>query len=327
MEQLIKQTLDTLARLANSQLVALFRVLDDQNCGVVGVFNQGQVLSQISEKKIKIEETPLAKILSTRQTDIYPCLLIKKWSLPFPTYKNTDSGLECLCLPLLGGAKHPVAGIVVVTRKTGISISSERLQMLKMLTPLIAAIMEEVSTQREQVIESATKDVLTDLYTRPYFEIRLQEEITRIHRHGGILSILLIDIDHFKKINSTGGYQEGDRLLQEFARILKTSIRQEIDIPCRYDIKKFIVLLPNTNIDGAYILAERIRQRCDRYVFSTRLGIPLKLTVSIGVAHNVDIPQDDNQARGIYKEELIRRADVMLEAAQQAGYNQVMAWW
>jgi len=328
MEQLIKQTLDTLARLANSELVALFRVLENQNCGVVGVFKQGQVI--LHSNKIKFKDTPFAKIISTRQTQTYPCLIVKKWSLPFPTYKKTNSGFECLCLPLLGGESKPVAGVLVVAHKNG--IASERLQMLKMLAPLMASILEDVSTKREQIIESVTQDSLTNLYTRPYFEIRLQEEMTRIHRHGGILSILLIDIDHLNQINSSSGYQESNRVLQEFARILNTSIRKEIDIPCRYDGKRFIAMLPNTNIDGAYILAERIRGRCDRYAFSTRLGIPLKLTVSIGVAQNVNVSHNEfdeslAQEMGISKEELIQRAEVMLEAAKQGGYNQVMAWW
>ncbi len=330
MEQLIKQTLDTLARLANSELVALFRVLENQSCGVVGVFKQGQVI--LHSNKIKFKDTPFAKIISTRQTQTYPCLIVKKWSLPFPTYKKTNSGFECLCLPLLGSESKPVAGVVVVAQKNG--IPSERLQMLKMLAPLMASILDNVSTEREQIIESVTQDTLTNLYTRAYFEIRLQEEMTRIHRHGGIFSILLIDIDHFNKINSSGGYQEGNRLLQEFSRILNTSIRKEIDIPCRYDGKRFIAMLPNTNIDGAYVLAERIRGRCDRYAFSTQLGIPLKLTVSIGVAQNVNVPHnefddDDSLAQGvgISKEELIQRAEVMLEAAKEGGHNQVMAWW
>ncbi|OAD20507.1 diguanylate cyclase (GGDEF domain), partial [Candidatus Thiomargarita nelsonii] len=204
MEQLIKQTLDTLARLANSQLVALFRVLENQNGGVVGVFKQGQVILHSNERKIKFKDTPFAKIISAGQTQTYPCLIVKKWSLPFPTYKQTNSGFECLCLPLLGGESKPVAGVVVVAQKNGISIPSERLQMLKMLAPLMASILENVSTEREQIIESVTLEPLTNLYTRPYFEIRLQEEMTIIHRHGGILSILLIDIDHFNKINSSG---------------------------------------------------------------------------------------------------------------------------
>jgi diguanylate cyclase (GGDEF)-like protein len=234
-----------------------------------------------------------------------------------------------------------MAGVVVVTRKTGIPIHPERLQMLKMLAPLIAAIMVEVYTEKEHMIQSVTQDALTDLYTRSYFEIRLQEEVARIHRYGGIFSIFMIDIDHFGKINSTNGYQGGDIVLQEFAIILNTSVRQEIDIPCRYSGKKFIVLLPNTNVDGAYILADRIRRRCEQYVFSTRQGLPLRVTVSVGVAHNVDIVHHENdddeestadnpemsQGTGISKEELLHRADVMLHAAKQAGHNKVMAWW
>jgi len=333
MEQLIKQTLETIARLANSQLVAIFRVLENQSCGVVGVFKQGQVILHSSEIKIKFKDTPFAKIISTRQTQTYPCLFVKKWSLPFPAYKKTNSGFECVCIPLLGGESKPVAGVAAVAKKNG--VASERLQMLKMLSPLMASILEEISRERDQIIESVIHDPITNLYTRPYFEIRLQQEMTRVHRHGGIFSILLIDIDHFNKIHSNSGYQEANRVLQEFARILNASTRQEIDIPCRYDSKMFIAMLPNTNVDDACVLAERIRQRCGRCAFSTRLGVPLKFTVSIGVAQNVNIAYNEfddgldipTPAIGLSKEELIQRAEMMLEVAKQAGGNQVMVWW
>ena len=119
------------------------------------------------------------------------------------------------------------------------------------------------------------------------------------------------------------------------ANILNTSIRKEIDIPCRYSGKQFGILLPNTDVDGAYVLGERIRQRCEKQVFSTSQGIPVKITMSIGIAHNIEVAheevlqQNTNQppVTQISKEELMCRADLMLHAAKQAGCNQVMVWW
>ncbi len=111
-------------------------------------------------------------------------------------------------------------------------------------------------------------------------------------------------------------------------------IRQKIDIPCRYGGKQFVVLLPNTNVDGAYILAERIRQTCEQHTFITQNSISFKVTLSIGVAHNISIDhnkssdsQKVNEVTKISAEEVIYRAELMLHAAKRTGHNQVMVWW
>ena len=123
-------------------------------------------------------------------------------------------------------------------------------------------------------------------------------------------------------------------MLQEVAQILNNSIRKEIDIPCRYNGKQFSILLPYTDVDGAYILAERIRRSCEQHLFTTQQGIPFKVTLSIGVAHNIDITHHHEEPvvelapiTEVSKEEVIYRVDVMLNAAKQAGHNQVMVWW
>ncbi|MEK8016998.1 MAG: sensor domain-containing diguanylate cyclase [Candidatus Parabeggiatoa sp.] len=332
MEHLIKQALETIVDLSNGKPITLLSVEDKHQARVVGGLVKKEVV--LLYKNIKLKGCPLEKIISSKQAHTYPGVVVD--SLPFPAYKESNSGFTCLCLPLLG-EKNQVKGVIVMAQKKGSPLPSERLQTLNTLMPLISAILE-ASMENECLIQLATRDNLTDLYARPYFEMRLQEEFIRVRRHGGVLSFLMVDIDRFKQINDTCGYKEGNRVLQETAKLLSSSIRKGIDIPCRYNGKQFSLLLPNTNVDGAYILAERIRQRCEHQKFTTEQGIPIKVTLSIGIAHNVDIAHEemlDDYADNtelkpiteISKEELIQRADVMLYAAKKAGRNQVMVWW
>ncbi len=340
MEQLVKQSVNALARFGNSKQVMLLRIENSQNGVIMGALLNGKFV--FPDEPIKLANTPLEKIILTKQTYTYPGTLVK--SCPFPTYQETRSNFNCVCLPLLSEGNQAI-GIGVIAQKIGISLSSERLQILNLLRPLIAAVLEANATvvtammEKERLLQLATIDGLTELYTRRYFETRLQEEFTKVRRHGGVFSLLLADVDHFKQINDTCGYKEGNRVLQEIAKILNHCIRREIDIPCRYNGKQFIILLPNTDVDGAYILADRIRRSCEQHLFTTLQGIPLKVTLSIGVAHNIDIAHDEDmdedaevieetaQVTEVSKEEVIYRADLMLHAAKQAGHNQVMVWW
>ena len=340
MKQLIKQAVSTLARFGNSKKVVLLKVETISKGIVIGAFLNGEFF--FPNETIKLSNTPLEKIIATKQTYTYPGTLVK--SIPFPIYQNLPSDFSCVCLPLLS-EENQVIGVVILAQKIGISLSSERLHVLNLLRPFMAAVIEtdvtmkEILVEREQLLQLSTIDSLTGLYTQRYFETRLQEEFTKVCRHGGVFSLLLIDIDHFKQVNDTCGYKEGNRVLQEVAKLLNNSIRKEIDILCRYSGKQFGILLPHTDVDGAYILAERIRRGCEQHPFTTQQGIPFKVTLSIGVAHNIDIAHEEELNNSdrivvestpvteVSKEEVIYRVDVMLNAAKQAGHNQVMVWW
>ncbi len=332
MNPLIKQLLDTLGRLGNSQLVALFNVLDFENCGVFGVLAKGEFISHSRDITFKFENTPLEKIILSGRTSTYPGILLKKLLLPFPTYDKTKSTFDCLCLPLLGAEQEVVTGVIVLAQNTRTSLPSARLQMLQMLMPMVANIVE-MTEENERLIQLATQDELTKLYTRPYFEMRLQEEVTRTRRHGEYFSILRIDMDHFKQINGTCGYRQGNNVLQEFAKTLAESIRQKIDIACRYSGQQFMVLLPNTGVDGAYVLAERIRQSCAQHFFRTVQGTQLKVTMSIGITQNIETvsPESDENANAdnqvSSKEEILARSDSMLQIAKKTGRDKIMVSW
>lgn len=157
--------------------------------------------------------------------------------------------------------------------------------------------------------ENALTDELTKLPNRRALAQRFLQEMQRARRHRTALAFLMIDLDHFKQVNDTYGHLNGDAVLSELASILSTGLR-ESDICARYGGEEFALILPETTIDGARTLAERIRAKVAAATFPGGL----KLTISVGVAAT-DEPS-------LYTQ-LTDRADQALYAAKQGGRNQV----
>lgn len=159
------------------------------------------------------------------------------------------------------------------------------------------------------LVQQASTDPLTRLDSRLQLEARLREEIDFARRHGSPLSLIMADVDHFKKINDTHGHQMGDAVLCEVARILREAVRSN-DACARYGGEEFTVLLPETHLAGAQIVAENVRRRVEAALF-TNERIPV--TISLGVS---EYPLHANTVEG-----LLRRADRALYEAKDAGRN------
>jgi diguanylate cyclase (GGDEF)-like protein len=161
----------------------------------------------------------------------------------------------------------------------------------------------------------ATKDELTSVLNRRAFTNALEREFKRAHRHGAALSLVLIDIDHFKNVNDCYGHLAGDRILHEMAMVLKKTIR-EIDVLARYGGEEFVIILPETNLDEASITAQRIKETVRTWNFSGD-HLPFRVTVSIGVSHC--------PAPGINSPEtLFHQADQALYIAKQSGRDRIV---
>jgi two-component system cell cycle response regulator len=160
-------------------------------------------------------------------------------------------------------------------------------------------------------------DPLTGIYNRGYINERLPQEIQRANRYGRDLSILLCDIDHFKKINDTHGHLSGDAVLKSFARCLTSVFRHQVDWAGRYGGEEFLLVLPETNQDGAMVLAERLLQtiqKCETQVDDLTLSV----TASFGVTSFS--PRDWKEP--VKPEALLKQADLLLYEAKGAGRNQ-----
>ncbi|MEI8133112.1 MAG: diguanylate cyclase [Leptolinea sp.] len=159
----------------------------------------------------------------------------------------------------------------------------------------------------------AVTDYLTNLYNRRYFMQRGMEEVKRANRNSQPLALLMMDIDHFKKINDTSGHAAGDLALQQVAATMKTSLR-EIDILGRMGGEEFAVLLPNTPLADAALLAERIRHSIENMTIQSPGELLISaITISIGVAALTD---------GILNiDGLLRNADAAMYRAKHNGRN------
>jgi diguanylate cyclase (GGDEF)-like protein len=159
----------------------------------------------------------------------------------------------------------------------------------------------------------AVSDGLTKLFNYRFFQERLREEVGRAKRYGFALSVIILDIDHFKKYNDTYGHQSGDALLQELSGILKSSAREN-DFVARYGGEEFVYLLQQANKDEAVLFAKRLRRRIADRPFEGESVLPAGMvTVSLGVS---SFPEDADDAEG-----LIHCADKALYEAKDSGRN------
>jgi diguanylate cyclase (GGDEF)-like protein len=168
--------------------------------------------------------------------------------------------------------------------------------------------------QNARLYELATVDGLTGLFVRRYFDTRLREELERARRYGTDFSVLILDVDDFKRLNDTHGHAAGDKVLREVAHVIRRNMRG-VDVPARYGGEEFAAILPRTSALDAHVVAERVRQD----IAGTRVAVgevALGVTVSVGVAC---FP--DSGAESL--DQLVALADQALYRAKQSGKNRV----
>lgn len=165
----------------------------------------------------------------------------------------------------------------------------------------------------ERVNYMAITDALTGLFNRRHFRVVLTSEYERAKRYRTPFSLVMIDIDHFKKINDTFGHDVGDAVLKEVSDIFLKNVR-EIDTASRYGGEEFIIILPNTDKAHSLIVAERIRQQIENHEFDK---VGRRISVSIGVSGMPDAEAEN-------EEKLIRCADFAMYRAKQLGRNRTV---
>ncbi|MCS7254433.1 MAG: sensor domain-containing diguanylate cyclase [Armatimonadota bacterium] len=228
--------------------------------------------------------------------------------------KKSDSKYttkSLLSVPLK--VRGEVIGVLNVNNKVPRGVFVEEDANLLMLFATQAAIAIENAHLYQEVERLAITDGLTGLYEHRYFQEALENEIKRGLRYRHPTSLMMIDIDHFKRFNDSYGHQAGDEVLRRLAEIFKSQAREQ-DIVARYGGEEFAIILPVTPKEGALAAAARLRRAVELTTFNIR-GMALHVTVSIGVA---SCPQDAQT-----REELISRADQALYAAKSGGRNAI----
>ena len=164
----------------------------------------------------------------------------------------------------------------------------------------------------------ADRDPLTGCFNRRVLQKGLLDaELTRARRYGTALSVILCDIDHFKRINDTHGHAAGDHVLSDFGGLLLAMTRETVDSVVRYGGEEFLIVLPETDLDGAHVLAERIRHAFGSTGSAVDLGKFVSATASFGIA---SVPALDPDAPAL-PAVLIEAADAQLYVAKRAGRN------
>ena len=203
----------------------------------------------------------------------------------------------------------------IVAHSTIDKLTDEEIGYISELTKQSAVTIERANTYSE-ILQNATMDALTGLNNRRQFETRLSEQYAIANRQDTPLCAIMTDIDFFKKFNDTYGHAVGDLVLKQTASVIKNTLR-EYDIPSRYGGEEFCILLPQTGIEEAKIVAERLRSAVEKMEIELEDGRKIHLTISVGLAELdiKDMPED-----------LYMKADRALYDAKEGGRNRVVVY-
>lgn len=207
--------------------------------------------------------------------------------------------------------------IALADRMRHLMLENQQIQkdMTIQLEQRVAERTSELEVANRQLAALSSTDGLTGVYNRRYFDQRLAEEASRCSRQGP-LSLLMIDVDHFKRLNDNLGHQAGDACLQRIARALESAVRRDTDAVARYGGEEFALILPTTDSRGATVVAESIRLAVCRSLNFDWRGRPVPVSVSVGVT-------TVSGGRRVHPEKLVALADEALYQAKSAGRNTV----
>ena len=219
----------------------------------------------------------------------------------------------CLCVPLV--SQGDTLAVLHLRRATAESLSEDVQRLASALAEQLSLAVGNLRLQ-ETLRSGSERDPLTDLYNRRHLEISLQRELARARRHGFPVSLIMLDVDHFKAFNDSNGHDAGDEVLRSVAHVLKRHTRAE-DVACRYGGEEFLLVLSDCAVDDAYAKGEAIREAIAQlHAFSRGLALP-RITASLGIAC---YPED-----GERMEDLIAGADAALYRAKSSGRNCIAA--
>lgn len=299
----------------------IWSYIENQRPQIDDLIREDKVETTISDsallKRLKALKFPLDSQNKLLLVDAYhrgtPWHLTKESLLQYdhdPLLQNFQSN-EFLIMPLR--AKGKINGLIVADNfYTQKPISTEDIRIFSLLAGH-ASLAIENSRLYEMTVEKSHTDSLTNLWNHGYFQEKLNKEIILTQKANQPLSLMMVDIDHFKELNDTYGHQNGDWILKNIAQILHESSR-ESDYICRYGGEEFAIILCHTDKKESFQIAERLRQKIEEYIFKVpSLPQDLRLTVSIGLA---SFPEDTQT-----KEELIANADKSMYIAKFSGRN------
>jgi diguanylate cyclase (GGDEF)-like protein len=308
-----------LEEVVDELLNILQNILGYQFCSIF-ILNHSHSLSLLGEikerKKIKYSE-PVEKRpngILEKVTTIGKPIRILDITDTFDHPEGSEEFKSLLAVPMISRGK--VIGVLSAQSKRRGAFLDQDEKMLSILATSAALALENASLH-QKTEELTIVDELTGIYNYRFFSKKLSEEIKRAERYKQSLSLLMIDIDWFKRYNDTYGHLFGNRVLTELAQRIKDSVR-DVDVVSRYGGEEFTVILPQTNKKDAQMIGERIRHQVESSDFVVEEnGVKVGVTVSLGVA---TYPENGTTA-----EQLVEKVDQALYLAKGKGKNMVCA--
>jgi len=336
LDRLLNLIIEQTTHLLNADRTSLFLVNGDENC-LEAKIAQGL---QTKSFKVPIDQGVIGWVARHRELlNIEDAQLDSRLYLAkFEDDKNPYPVHSMLCVPLLDGNQQ-LHGVIQAMRSEVAPFNREEETLIRAvasqatvairnallnkqmeeanaeLEQKVAARTEELQRMNQELEEISVTDALTGAYNRRYFNQLLMHEKLLADRYGAVFSLIMFDIDYFKKVNDTQGHDAGDAVLRQLIENVRPLLR-DCDFLFRYGGEEFVILLPHTGQNGASILAERLREKIDGHHFKHG-NLTLKdITISLGVAAWIESRSDD-------AEQLLQRADQALYAAKNGGRNQV----
>ncbi len=229
------------------------------------------------------------------------------------TYAQNYQTRNCAIVPLI--CHERVVGVLNLADKTGVEdFDSEDVSLIELFGQLVGASIGNIRLF-EKMQRQATTDGLTGLMNHRTFYEALERELWRARRHGGTIALIMADVDNLKQINDAYGHRAGDKAIIEISHRIRECIRQ-IDLAARYGGDEFAVILPNTGLNAALLVCERIVDAVARSpILWQREQVPLSISVGVG-----EYGADTNP------EDITNRSDQALYVAKHSGKNTVRAF-
>jgi len=304
--------IDNIPKLVGVNFASLY-VLDEYS-GILHLLKHNhpyEINKIVSLNKIPLTPMVMAvrskEIIYVGDIDTHTQPIIKKSQRPFTKNYKTKN---CLIVPLI--CQYRVVGVLnLADRMNSQPFSRGENALIELFSQLLGGSIGNIKLFEKTQLQ-ATTDGLTGLVNHKTFYETLEKELWRSRRYGGKISVIMIDVDNLKKINDTHGHRTGDKVLRQISAKIKQCIRQ-IDTAARYGGDEFAVILPNTSLDDAVIVAERMVGAVNSSTIQVQ-GEDIHLSISVGLG------QYDSDTK---PEDITSRSDEALYVAKHAGKNTV----
>ena len=318
LEDLFHAVCSLLARFVDAS--AVFIALKDQQGARIAYMLENGVVGALDNWRVR-PGTVTDGVLQSGKA-----ILKRRWedwtegrhALNLPGQPQQDDRVSAIFVPLKFGSQ--TIGVLSVQSAQADAYDEADVDLLQTCALYLSVRIHQaqLETQSARLENIASTDSLTGIPNRRSFNQRLAAEWRRAIRRGSNLALLLIDIDFFKPFNDTYGHVAGDAALQQVATALAACLSRSEDLFARYGGEEFVAILPETNLNGAVSIAERMRQAVFDLGIAHSGSLLQRLTVSAGVAWKIPV-------RGSSSEELLRAADIALYQAKRGGRNRAAA--